>query len=59
MAHDGVFDVCEALLVQPVFLNSIVNEVERGVSDKVGGSRLASEEGKGSLPCGAFCSELV
>jgi hypothetical protein len=44
MTHECVFDVCKALLVQAVFLDSIVYEVERGMADNIGGSRVACEE---------------
>jgi hypothetical protein len=54
MSHKCVFDVCEALLVQPVLLNGIVYEVERCVADDVGRTRIACEERETGLPGGAF-----
>lgn len=59
MVHERVLDVPKALLIQPMFLDGIVDEIERGMTDEVGGTGIACEEGESGLPCGAFCSELV
>lgn len=57
MVHQRVFDVCETLLVQPVFLDGIVYEVEGSMADDVGRARIACKECETSLPRGAFRSQ--
>jgi hypothetical protein len=59
VAHEGVPDVCEALLVQTVFLDGIVHEIEGSMADEVGGPRVAREEREAGLPCGGIGPELV
>jgi hypothetical protein len=44
MIHECVFDVCQALLVQPVFLDGIIYKIERGMADNIRGARVACEE---------------
>lgn len=56
VTHERVSDVCEALLVEPVLLDGIVNEIEGGMANDIGRTRVADEESKRGLPCGAFCS---
>ena len=59
MAHEGILDVRKTLLIEAMFLDRVVHKVERRMADKVGGTRVAREECEGSLPCGAFGTELV
>jgi hypothetical protein len=51
VAHEGVADVGETLLIEAVLLDGIVYEVERGVADNVRGPRVADEESEAGLPC--------
>lgn len=57
MTHQSIFDVSEALLVEPVLLDGIVHKVERSMANDVGRSRVACEESETGLPCGAFRSQ--
>ena len=59
VTHERVLDVCKALLVEPVLLDSIVDQIKRGVACDIGGARVAGEECEGSLPCCAFCPQLI
>lgn len=54
MTHERVFDECEALLIEPVLLDGIVDEIEGGVADDIGRERIACEECETGLPRGAF-----
>lgn len=54
MTHERVFDECEALLIEPVLLDRIVDEIEGGVTDDIGRERIACEECETGLPRGAF-----
>jgi len=59
MAHKRVSDVGEPLLVQSVFLDGIIDKVERCMANEVGGSWIAGKEGESGLPGGAVGSKLV
>jgi hypothetical protein len=59
MTHNGILDVRKTLLIEAMFLDSVVYEIERGMPDEVGGARVSREEGESCLPCGAFDAELV
>jgi hypothetical protein len=59
MTHNGILNVPKTLLIEAMFLDSVVYKIEGGMTDEVGRARVSREEGEGSLPCGAFDAELV